>query len=164
MGVGGDDMAKRQDPKVEALRAERSLNPHPEQVRDEAFIASEFLDARDVVQVKYEMVRRVRVDGQSVTGSSAAFGFSRPSFYQAAAAIDAGGLAALVPARPGPRRAHKLTQDVVDFAVAARAADPSLRSADLAELIATRFSVVVHPRSVERALARSGEPKSEGRQ
>lgn len=157
-------MAKRQDPKVEVLRAERSLNPHPEQVQDEAFTASEFLDARDVVQVKYEMVRRVRVDGQSVTGSSAAFGFSRPSFYQAAAAIDSGGLAGLVPARPGPRRAHKLTEEVVDFAVAARAADRSLRPADLAELIAARFSVVVHPRSVERALARSGEPKSEHRQ
>jgi transposase len=157
-------MAKRTDPKVEALRTERSLNPHPEEVRDEAFTGSEFLDARDVVQVKYEMVRRVRVDGQSVTGAASTFGFSRPSFYQAAAAIDAGGLAALVPARPGPRRAHKLTAEVVAFAVAARAADPSLRPAELVELIAARFAVVVHPRSVERALARSGEPKSEGRQ
>lgn len=145
------------------MRAERSLNPRPEDVTDEEFAASEFFDARDVVQVKYEMVRRVRVEGRSVTGSSAAFGFSRPSFYQAAAAIDTGGLAALVPARPGPRRAHKFTEEVVEFAAAARAADPSLRPADLAELIATRFSVAVHPRSVERALARSGEPKSEGR-
>lgn len=157
-------MAKRKDPKVEALRAERSLNPHPEVVRDEAFADSEFLDARDVVQVKYEMVRRVRVDGQSVTGASATFGFSRPSFYQAAAAIDAGGLAALVPGRPGPRRAHKLTAEVVEFAATAKAADPALRPADLADLIAERFSLVVHPRSVERALARTGRPKSEGRQ
>jgi transposase len=156
-------MVKRKDPKVEALRAERSLNPHPEVVRDEAFTASEFLDARDVVQVKYEMVRRVRVDGRSVTGAAATFGFSRPSFYQAAAAIDAGGLAALVPARPGPRRAHKLTGEVVEFAARAKAADPALRTVDLVDLIAARFSVVVHPRSVERALARSGEPKSEGR-
>lgn len=157
-------MAKRTDPKVEALRAERSLNSRAEQVADEAFTASEFLDARDVVQVKYEMVRRVRIDGASVTGSSAAFGFSRPSFYQAAAAIDTGGLAALVPARPGPRRAHKLTEQIVEFAAAARAGDPSLRAADLAGQIAARFSVVVHPRSVERALARSIRPKSGGAQ
>ena len=49
---------RREDPKVEALRAERSLNPRPEAVADEAFASSEFLDARDLVQVKYEMVRR----------------------------------------------------------------------------------------------------------
>ena len=80
-------MAKRRgDPKVEALRAERSLNPRPDEVSDPSFAASEFFDPRDLVQVKYEMVRQVRVDGQPVSRSAAAFGFSRPSFYQAAAA------------------------------------------------------------------------------
>jgi hypothetical protein len=52
-----------QDPKVAALRESRCLNPHPEQVTDEALLAEEFFDARDAVQVKYEMVRRVSVDG-----------------------------------------------------------------------------------------------------
>jgi transposase len=146
---------RREDPKVEALRAERSLNPRPETVTDEEFGASEFFDARDLVQVKYEMVRRVRVDGEVVTRSAAAFGFSRPSFYEAAAALEAGGLAGLVPARPGPRRAHKLTEEVVAFARQRLEGDPSLRSADLVEAIAERFGVRVHPRSVERALARS---------
>jgi transposase len=146
---------RREDPKVEALRAERSLNLRPETVTDEEFAVSEFFDARDLVQVKYEMVRRVRVDGDAVTRSAAAFGFSRPSFYEAAAALDAGGLAGLVPARPGPRRAHKLTEEVVAFARQRLEGDPSLRSVDLVEAIAERFGVRVHPRSVERALARS---------
>ena len=153
---------RREDPKVEALRAERSLNPRPEAVRDEAFSGSEFLDARDLVQVKYEMVRRVRVDGEAVSHSAAAFGFSRPSFYEAAAAIDTGGLAALVPARPGPRRAHKLNDEVVAYAHAQLEADPSLRSVDLVTLIEERFGIRVHPRSVERALARQPRPKSDG--
>lgn len=145
---------KRQDPKVEALRAERSLNPRPEAVSAEEFNSSEFFDARDVVQVKYEMVRRVRVDGDAVSRSSAAFGFSRPSFYEAAAALDSGGLPALVPARPGPRGAHKLTEEVVGFARGRLERDPTSRSVDLVEAIAERFGVRVHPRSVERALAR----------
>ena len=151
---------RRHDPKVAALRAERSLNPRPEAVVDEAFGSSEFFDARDVVQVKYEMVRRVRVDGVPIARSAAAFGFSRPSFYQAAAAVDAHGLAGLVPARPGPKRAHKLTDEIVTFARRAREDDPVLRSTDLVELIADRFGISVHPRSVERALARVKEPKS----
>jgi transposase len=153
---------RREDPKVEALRAERSLNPRPEAVRDEAFARSEFLDARDVVQVKYEMVRRVRVDGETVSRSAAAFGFSRPSFYEAAAAVDAGGLGALVPARPGPRRAHKLRDDVVDFVRRQLETEPSLRSADLVVVIEERFGIHVHPRSIERALARQPRPKSGG--
>jgi transposase len=153
---------RREDPKVEALRAERSLNPRPEAVRDEAFAASEFLDARDVVQVRYEMVRRVRVEGDTVSASVAAFGFSRPSFYEAAAAIDAGGLAALVPARPGPRRAHKLSDEVVVELRQRLEADPSLRAVDLVAVVAERFAVRVHPRSIERALARQRRPKSGG--
>jgi transposase len=146
---------RRQDPKVEALRAERSLNPRPEAVTDEEFASSAFFDARDVVQVKYEMVRRVRVEGAAVSRSAAAFGFSRPSFYEAAAALEAGGLPGLVPARPGPRRAHKLTSEVVAFARQRLETDPSLRSVDLVDAIAERFGIRVHPRSVERALARS---------
>jgi transposase len=151
------------DPKVSALRAERSLNARPEAVRDERFAESEFFDARDLVQVKYEMVRRARVDGDAVGRSAAAFGFSRPSFYEAEAALAAGGLAALVPARPGPRRAHKLTDEVVAFARERLQGDPALRPADLVGLIEQRFGVRVHRRSVERALARAERPpESEG--
>ena len=152
---------RREDPKEAALRAARTLNPRPEAVADEAFTSGpEFFDARDLVQVKYEMVRRVRADGQPVTKAAAAFGFSRPSYYQAAAAVEADGLAGLVPARPGPRRAHKLTGEVVAFARQLRENDPSLRSAEVAEAITERFGIAVHPRSVERALARAAAPKS----
>lgn len=150
---------RKKDPKVEALAAERSLNPRPEAVTDEGFTGSEFFDSRDLVQVKYEMVRRVRVEGMPVAKSVRAFGFSRPAFYAAAAALDSGGLAGLVPDRPGPRRAHKLTDEIVAFAVLARQADPTLRSADLAQAINARFGVRVHPRSVERSLARAKEGK-----
>jgi transposase len=152
-----------EDPKVEALRAEHGLNPRPETVSDERFIGSEFLDARDLVQVKYEMVRRARVDGDPVSRAAEAFGFSRPSFYAAQAALDRGGLAGLVPARPGPKRAHKMTSEVVAFARQQRAADPRLSSQALVELIAGRFGVRVHRRSVERALARAERAEHEDR-
>ena len=71
---------REDDPKVSALRETRSLNPRPGAVSDEAFASAEFLDARDLVQVKYEMVRRVRVEGEPVARAAQAFGFSRPSF------------------------------------------------------------------------------------
>ena len=151
---------KREDPKEEALRAARALNPRPEAVTDAAFATSEFLDARDLVQVRYEMVRRVRIDDESVSAAAAGFGFSRPSWYAAAAALDEGGLPALVRARPGPRRAHKLTPEIVAFLAAAVEEEPGLRGPELAERVRESFGVAVHPRSVERALERLRRPKS----
>jgi transposase len=153
----------QKDPKAEALRAARALNPRPEMVSDPAFARSEFLDARDLVQVKYEMVRRVRVEGNPISGTAAAFGFSRPSFYEAAAALEAEGLSGLVPQRPGPRRAHKLTDEIVEAAQGALDADPALRAGDLVGMIHDRFGINVHPRSIERALARRRNSKSAGR-
>jgi transposase len=151
---------RRPDPKEEALRAARALNPRPEAVTDPAFAESEFLDARDLVQVRYEMVRRVRAEGQTVSAASASFGFSRPSWYAAAAALDEGGLPGLLPARPGPRRAHKLTAEIVAFLAVALADDPDLRPGELARRVEESFGITVHPRSVERALERARRPKS----
>ena len=145
------------DPKVTALRESRCLNPHPEQVTDEAFLAEEFFDARDAVQVKYEMVRRVSVDGAPVTATAAAFGYSRPSYYLAAAALAESGLDGLVPAKPGPRSGHKLTEQILTWAEQQLVGDPALKPAGLAEPIAGAFGVRVHPRSIERALARRRE-------
>jgi transposase len=154
-------MARRhQDPKEESLRAVRALNPRPEAVTDPAFAESEFLDPRDLVQVRYEMVRRVRAEGETVSAAAASFGFSRPSWYAAAAALDEGGLPGLLRARPGPRRAHKLTGEIVAFLSAALAEDPALRAAELAGRVEESFGVMVHPRSVERALERARRPKS----
>jgi transposase len=145
------------DPKVTALRETRCLNPHPEQVTDEKFLSEEFFDARDAVQVKYEMVRAVTVGGASITAAAAAFGYSRPAYYQAAAALAESGLEGLVPAKPGPRGGHKLTERVLTWAEQQLVADPALKPAGLVEPIAEQFGARVHPRSIERALARRRE-------
>jgi transposase len=149
-------MAKRKtpDPKAQALRQRRCLNPRPEKVSDPLFKESEFFDARDLVQVKYEMVRRVETDGQTVSESAAAFGFSRPSFYQAQSLLETGGLAALTPQKPGPRRSHKLDQDVMRFLDQLRSEDSSIPASELARRVRKHFALRVHPRSIERALAR----------
>jgi transposase len=148
-------MARRKfDPKVEALRKRGCLHPHPEKVTEEVFLSSEFFDSRDLLQVKYEMLRRVRTDGQTVSGTVMRFGLSRQSYYQALAAYEEGGLAALLPERPGPRRAHKLTAEVVAFLRKALEKEPKLNAVALAGLVRERFDMSVHPRSVERALFR----------
>lgn len=139
------------DEKQIALREAHALNPHPQAVADALFTSGgDFFDARDLVQVKYEMLRRVYMDGYSVTTVAATFGVSRPTFYHAAHAWQRAGLAGLVPARPGPRRAHKLGEEVVRFLRQARAADPALRAAGLAREVEQRFGVVVVRQTANR--------------
>lgn len=145
---------KPSDAKVASLRQRGTLNPRPGSVKDPLFTSGGFFDPRDLVQVKYEMVRRVQVDGQSVSEAALAFGFSRPSFYQAQSVLAQGGLAALIPQKPGPRRSHKLSPDVLDFLLQERSLDGSVDSRELAQRVLSHFSLKIHPRSIEKAMAR----------
>jgi transposase len=143
------------DDKPAALNRHHALNPRPQAVGDPAFASGNpFFDPRDLVQVKYEMLRRVREEGQAVSHTAATFGFSRPSFYQAQALFEQGGLPGLLPQRPGPKRAHKLSEAVVDLLEAMLAEDPTLNSRRLAQLLEEQLGLRTHPRSVERALDR----------
>ncbi len=141
--------------KLEALRKRNLLHARAAQVTDPLFTDKLFFDPHDVLQVKYEMLRRARVDGQSVAQAARGFGFSRPSFYQARSAFDRAGIAGLLPEKRGPRRAHKLAASVLKFLRDTMSANSELSSTQLAERVRERFDVSVHPRSIERALARA---------
>jgi Helix-turn-helix domain len=141
------------DQKAEVLRQQGVLHPHPEVVQDEAFGRDDFFDPRDRVQVRYEMLRRHRVDKQPVTEVSAAFGLSRQAFYTTEATFEDQGIVGLLPRQRGPRRAHKCTDEILDFAEQWRA-DPATAGEDVSEAIRKRFAVSINPRSIDRALAR----------
>jgi transposase len=98
------------------------------------------------------MLRRVRVDGFAVSQAALLFGFSRPSFYHAHEAFKRGGLGALVPQKRGPRGAHKMSQQVLEFLQKVMAADASR---DLVEAVQKEFGISIHRRSIERALDRA---------
>ena len=151
-------MATR-DPKNESLRGHGARNPRPEDVEDPLFQGNEFFDPRDLVQVKYEMLRKVEAEGAPVTRTAADFGFSRPTFYEAKRTVKKEGLPGLVPKKRGPRGGHKITEEVLDFLAAARKEDPGVGAEELALRVAEHFGRVVHPRSVQRALARRGKKR-----
>src|SRR5215467_12491639 len=127
------------DPKTDALRQRASLNPHPERVTDKLFLEHDFFDARDLLQVKYEMVRRVETEGVPVTSAATTFGVSRLFFYHAQAALRQQGLPGLLPKKRGPRSGHKLTPKVIGFLERVRAEDDSLGSSQLADRVQKQF-------------------------
>jgi len=105
--------------------------------------------------VKYEMLRRVRKEGKSVTEAAAAFAMSRFSFYEAQSAMNRDGLPGLVPKKPGPRGGHKITPEVQTYIEAVSSKEPSLEVRDLLAKVKEGFGVTVHPRTIERALERT---------
>jgi transposase len=149
-------MVRRDETKTQALAASRTLNPRPERVTDPAFGPGGFFDPADLVQVKYEMVRRAEVADVPASRAAADFGFSRQSLYSARTALRERGLAGLVPAKPAGQ--------VVDLLEDLLETDPGLRPADLAIAVQQRFGVSVHPRSVERALQRRRTDRREDEQ
>jgi transposase len=148
--------------KTDALKALGVQHPHPERVTDSLFQDHDFFDPHDIVQVKYEMIRRVKKEGKSVTEAAAGFGFSRVAFYQAQAAYEAEGLAGLIPEKRGPRHARKLSPEVMAFVERLRHREPDLSHPELARRIEERFGFTIHVRSVERALER-GQKKQRSR-
>lgn len=149
-------MAKRRaaDQKARDLQRTGTLNPRPGAVTDALFRENPFFDVRDLLQVRYEMLRRHRADALSILAAAAAFGVSRPTFYQAQTAFQRAGLAGLLPKPRGPKGGHKLSLEVLDYVERLKAADPALTTPACVQAVHGRFGVTIHRRSLERALGR----------
>jgi transposase len=150
-------MSPAEDPKARFLASRGALHPHPERVRDPLFQGSDFFDPRDLIQVRYESLRRHRVDGQAVAGVARAFGMSRPMFYLLARAFREEGLIGLIPRRRGPKRARKGTDEVLAYVAARRTGPPARSTRELVDDVRREFGVRLHPRTLERGLARRGK-------
>jgi len=140
--------------KETALRDTATFNPRADQVDDPLFAAHEFFDPSDLLQVKYEMLRRVRGEGLPISDAAARFGFSRPSFYKANTAFEAGGLAALIARKRGPKGAHKLTGDVMERVTELIVEEPRPTLAEIQQALEAQFGLRIHRRSLQRALRR----------
>ncbi len=145
--------------KADILREEGALNPAPERVLDPKFRQNEFFDPHDLVQVKYEMLRRVSIENAPVTNAAQEFGVSRPTFYQAKVNLEKAGIAGLVPKKPGPRGPHKIQGEILAFLRKRLVPGKPIRARELAALIQKEFGLEVHPRTIERAIRGKKTPR-----
>ena len=150
-------MCPAEGPKFRFLASRGALHPHPERVRDPLFQGSDFFDPRDLVQVRYEMLRRHLVDGQAVAGVARGFGMSRQMFYLLAGAFREEGLPGLLPRKRGPKRARKGTDEILTYVAGRRAGSPGRPTRELVDDVLREFGVRLHPRTLERGLARRGK-------
>jgi transposase len=146
------------DEKSRTLKKQNLLYTKASSVTDELFQTLTFFDPRDLLQIKYEMVRRVHKDGWSVSRSAAAFGFSRISYYRIQHAFQALGVLGLMPHKRGPTHPTKITEEVLRFLQQRLEQQPALSGGTLRALLAEELGVRVHSRTIERALRGKKKP------
>src|SRR5438876_5146725 len=95
---------KKPDQKTLELKRTGALSPRPDSVSDTLFKENPFFDRKDLLQVRYEMLRRHSVEGVSIVDVAAKFGVSRPTVYQAQAAFQQAGLNGCCPNIAGPKK------------------------------------------------------------
>ncbi len=139
--------------KADILREHGALNPHPEKVQSQ-FFDHDFFDPRDMMQVKYEMLRAVQHDRQSVTEAADAFGLTRPVFYRAKEDYERAGIPGLASEKRGPKAPRKLSSAMLDFIHRQKSENKGLSSQELHDRLESEFDVKVHTRTVQRALKR----------
>ena len=146
------------------MRASGTFNRSADKVKDTLFSSNDFFDPEDLAQVKYEMVRRVTHDGVPVAKAADQFGFSRPSFYAAKEALEQDGITGLLHKKTGPQQGHKLNDEAVEYVLQQLNADNTLNTAALLKQVESKFDVKVHPRTMERAIARKKNSKNSPRE
>jgi transposase len=142
--------------KIEALRSFGALNRHPQKVRHPLFAEHDFFDPNDMVQLKYETVRAIEVDGRPIAQAALDYGLSRPTIYGAQENFRQAGIGGLLPQKRGPKKARKLTPEVRFYLEELVASEPDIKGAVLVQRVRRRFGIVLHPRTVEKAVRKKG--------
>jgi transposase len=140
--------------KIDILRKMGALNKNPLKVTHKLFIdGGQFFDPHDKLQVKYEMLRAVQIDGFSITQVAKAFGYSRETYYTVARDFELEGCVGLLDQSQGRRQPVKLQTEIVEFIFSERYKDPENNSGyRLVEKIYDRFHVKIHPRTIYKVL------------
>jgi transposase len=141
------------------LKQTGTLNPRPDSVSDALFKEKPFFDPKDLLQVRYEMLRRHSVEGVSIVDVATQFGISRPTVYQAQASFQETGLSGLLPKHRGPKQGHKLSPKIVEYVRSLRVNAPDLTTNACLQAVQEKFGITVHRRSLERALASKKKPR-----
>ena len=138
--------------KEDTLKKYGCFNQNHESVSASIFQSDPFFDKKDVVQVKYEMIRAASRDEGSITNISEAYGFSRKSYYQINESFKAGGLHALIPKKTGPKGPRKLKPEILEFVDAYLVDHKNAKAQEISDQLEANKGIKIHPRSVYRYL------------
>ena len=138
--------------KEDRLKASNTFNPDYDKISDPKFSIDSIMDPRDLLQVRYELVRSVEYDNTPITHAAEEYGVSERTARRYIQSMKAGGLSALIPGKSGPSGPSVLKQEVCDFIDAYVASHPRASGKKVCDAIAQSMNISVGQRTVERYL------------
>ena len=146
--------------KIDFLAKESLLNPKPDRIKHPLFQTTDFFDPLDLPQVRYEMLRTVRIENKSITEACRLFGFSREYFYKLDRQFKDGGFLALLNSpKAGRRPIIALKQEIVNFIIRRKLESAKLSGDELRKEIEKNYKTVCSTRTVERIVEKAGVGK-----
>ncbi len=152
-------MSRKEKEKIWYLKNGAAFNAKAPEVRDELFLKNAFFDPQDLVQVKYELLRKVAKEDFEVKEAVRLFGLSRQYYYKIKTSFDRKGMEGLAPEKRGPKHPFKLTDDIIGFVNKMAEEGRTATNQRIAEKVEARFKVAVHPRTIQRI---RGQKKTKG--
>ena len=142
------------------LQQARCLHLTPEKVHDERFQEEGgFFDPKDIVQVKYELVRSCEVEGSDVASACMRFGFSRTTYYKVYEAFIQGGIPSLMGRPRGRPQPIKLNEIVLGYLIAEKAKNPKLSASEMVTNVMNRYNVQISVRMIQHVWQHYGVSK-----
>ena len=140
--------------KIDILKENGTFNADSNSVKADDFLHGIFFDPNDLVQVKYEMLRSVEKKESSISEAAEKYGLSRQTYYVNKAAIESGGLAALIPKKTGPKDGYKLKDEGRRFIDDYISKHPGASPHEINVAMAVATGITVHDRTVTRYLSK----------
>ena len=140
--------------KTDILKENGTYNRMHAKVTAPHFQSGVFFDSRDLVQVKYELLRSISSGECNISQASKLFGMSRESIYKNKTAYEAGGIQALIPKKTGPKSPHKLTEKGRSFIDSYMSDHPSASAAEANASMRENTGISIHTRTIERYLSK----------
>lgn len=142
------------------LQRARCLHPAPERVHDERFQEEGgFFDPKDIVQVKYELLRSCEVEDGDVASACMRFGFSRTTYYKVYEAFLHGGIPSLMGRPRGRPQPIKLNEIVLGYLIAEKAKNPKLAASEMVAHVLRRYNVQISKRMIQHVWQHYGVSK-----
>lgn len=142
--------------KEERLKESNTYNPKCDKVTACDFIENEVMDSRDLLQVRYEIVRAIEYDNKPVKEICSEFGVSASTARRYVRNLKEGGLIALVPEQKGPSGPTKLSKDAADFIDTYLKNNPKASGGKVHNALENRLHPGISKRTVERYLSKKG--------
>ena len=142
------------------LQRARCLHLAPEKVHDLRFREEGgFFDPKDIVQVKYELLRSCIVEGSDVASTCVRFGFSRTTYYKVYEAFMKGGIPYLMGRSRGRPQPIKLNELVLGYLIAEKGKNPKLSASEMVPHVMNRYEVQISVRMIQHVWQHYGVSK-----